>query len=245
MARVSSDTSKVYIDEFDFSGYTNSINLAITNNLPEVTCFGDSGPEFVEGLPSATATINGFFDTTDDGYDEQMWANIGDNTKHYLGLFPGSDASHGDIGYELQAQISGQPRPHEVAGAVLLNCDWTSEGGIYRATSMANEAVAGTGAITNSNKNLGATSANTVFVATIRCTAFNGTTITVRVQESSDDGSGDAYADISGLAATFTAIGVTRVSTTSATEAWKRVNIQTFTGTSMTIFVTCGTESGT
>jgi len=245
MARVSGATSKVYVDEFDFSGYTNSINLAFTNNLPEVTCFSDTALEFVEGLPSATATINGFFDTTDNGYDEQMFVNIGDGAKHYLGLFPGSDASHGDIGYELQAQVSSQPRPTEVAGAVLLNCDWTSEGGIYRATSMANAAVSGTGAIANSNKNLGTTSANTVFVATIRCIAFDGTTITVRVQESSDDGSGDAYADIAGLTTTLTAIGVTRVSTTSATEAWKRVNIQAFTGTSMTILVTCGTESGT
>ena len=55
----------------------------------------------------------------------------------------------------------------------------------------------------------------------------------------------DLYADIAGMTTTLTAAGVARLTTTAATEAWKRVNIQAFTGTSAVIVVTGGVVQGT
>ncbi|MDY6957627.1 MAG: hypothetical protein SVK08_00585 [Halobacteriota archaeon] len=245
MARQSASTSRVYIDEFNFSGYTNAFKMDIKNTLPEVTCFTDTGAEFVEGLPSATAVINGFFDTTDDGYDEQSFALIGDGTKHYFGLYP-NDASHGDPGYELQGQTDSQDRPVEVAGAVLLNLNVTNEGAIMRTMVLCNGESTGTGAVTNSNKNWGATGAGTVFAAVLRVISVTGSgSIVVEIEESSDDGSGDAYSNIISFT-TATAVGVERKSITTATEAWKRVNITTFSGFSAaTIMVVIGEEQGT
>lgn len=246
MGRIPGAPSRIYIDEFNFSGRTNAAEQTVDVNLPEVTCFSDTAAEFVEALYNTKITINGFFEPTDDGYDEQMWTVIGDGVKHYVGFYPGQDASHGDIGYEIQGQCDDQARPIEVAGAVLLNVSWQGEGPTVRSTVLCNGAVTGTGAVSNSNKNLGATTAGEKFVAVVRVLSVTGSgSIDVEIEESSDDGSADAYATITGMTQTFTDVGVSRESTTSATEAWKRVNVTAFTGfTSVTLLVTAGKEQG-
>ena len=62
MSRVAGAPSRVYVDEFNFSGRTNQLELAIDNNLAEVTALNDTGSLFVEGHYNGTATLNGFFD---------------------------------------------------------------------------------------------------------------------------------------------------------------------------------------
>lgn len=243
MGRVAGTPSKIYVDEFNYSGRTNAAELQVDVNLIDVTCFADDGHEFVEGVYKGQVPINGFFDPADDNYDEQMWS-VMDGSKHYLGLCMGQDASHGDIIYEVQGRPNQEGRPAEIAGAILLSVTWQGSGPIVRATVLSNGAVTATGAITNSNKSLGATAANEKFVAVVRCIAFDGTTLTVDIEQSSDDGSGDAYALITGMQQEITAVGVWRLSTVAATEAYKRVNITAFTGTSMTLVITAGKEQG-
>ncbi len=246
MTRSAGAPSRVYVDEFDFSGRTNQLEMAIDNNLPEITTFADDGAEFVEGQYNGTATLNGFFDGTSGDYDDQMWSVIGDGANHFVGLYPGSSAAATNIGYELQAQTSNQTRPADVAGAILLNVSWQNNGPIVRSTVLANGAVTGTGAVSSSNQNLGTTASGERFVVVYRVLAVSGAgTIVIEIQESQNDGAGDAYATISGLTETFAAVGVARDTTTAATEAWKRVNVTTFSGfTSVTILVVVGKEQG-
>lgn len=246
MGRTAGAGSKVYIDEFNFSGSTNAVNPTFDVNLPEVTAFSDSGAEFVEGKINSKATINGFFDPTDDAYDEQMFALIGDNAKHYVGLYMGNDASYSDIGYEIQGQVSSQERPIEVAGAALLHCSVQGEGGVVRSTVLCNGAVTASGAVTNSNQNWGTTTSGTTFVGILRVLSVTGSgSITVEIEESSDDGAGDAYSQIIAFTAK-TAVGVERKTITTATEAYKRVNVTAFSGFStVTIMVVIGKEQGT
>jgi|TARA_Y100000310_G_scaffold276879_1_gene294338 hypothetical protein len=246
MGRVAGAPSTIFVDEFDFSGRTNNAVLNIDNNLPEVSAFSDAGAEFVEGIYNNSSVINGFFDPTDDGYDEQMFGIIGDGAKHFVGIYPGNSAAATNIGYELQGQSGEQERPVEIAGAVLLNVTWQGEGPLVRSTVLANGAVTTTGAVTSSNQNIGATAAGEKFVAIIRVLAVSGAgSITIVVEESTDNGAGDAYAAISGITETFTAVGVSRETTTSATEAWKRVNVTAFSGfSSVTIMVAVGKEAG-
>jgi hypothetical protein len=54
---------------------------------------------------------------------------------------------------------------------------------------------------------------------------------------------GDAYADVAGLAHTFTTPGVFRATTMAATEAYKRVVVSGFVGTNALILVTAGVPS--
>ncbi len=244
MARVPGKLTKIYVDEFDFSGRVSAAEQTVDVELPPVTTFGDSAEEVVEAVYRGVLIQNSFFDGDSGGIDDEMWADIVSGSDHLVGFYPGNSALQGVIGYELQARPDEQSRPVEVAGAVMLNVTWQGFGPIVRATVLNNAAVTASGVITGSNKNIGATAAGEKFVAVIRCLAFNGTTITVDIEESSNDGGGDAYALISGIQQVITALGSWRLTTISATEAWKRVNITAFTGTSMTLLIVVGKEAG-
>tara|TARA_Y100000310_G_scaffold345852_1_gene471412 strand:+ start:15189 stop:15923 length:735 start_codon:yes stop_codon:yes gene_type:complete len=244
MGRVSGDTTRIYVDEFNFSGVTNAATGTFGPNLPEVTSFGDTGAEFVEGLMTSSISLGGFFDATDDAYDEQMFTTLGDGADHFVGFYPGLDAAQATNGYEIKAKPSPQTRPFDVAGAALLDVDWQGTGGVVRSRVLVNQAVTGTGAVSGSNQNLGATSSGTVFVALLRVLSITGGNITVVIEESSNDGGGDAYAAILSFANTA-AIAVERLTTTNATEAWKRVNVTALTASTATILVVVGTEQGT
>lgn len=246
MARLAGATSRIYIDEFNFSGRTNNAEVAVDVNLPPVTCFADTADEFVEGKYGNDISINGFFDPADDNYDEQMWAILNDETDHNIGIYPGTEAPYSAIGYEFISRVMGEARPIALAGAILLNCEMRGSQPIVRSTVLCNGAVTATGAVTNSNQNWGTTDANERFVAVIRVLSVSGSgTIIVDIEESSDDGVGDAYALITGMQQTFTAVGVSRETTIAATEAWKRVNVTTFSGfTSVTLLVAIGKEQG-
>jgi hypothetical protein len=243
MSRVHASKTRIYIDEFNFSGRTNKAELTIDNGLPDVTAFEDAGAASVEGKYNHKLSVSGFFDPTDEGYDEQMWNVIGDGVTHLLGMYPGQQATAGSIGYELQSLCPTQKRPLEVAGAVLLDVDWQGNDAIVRSTVLANGAVTGTGAVSGSNKETGVTVSGETFVAILRVLSVSGTgSLTVKIQGSQNDGDPDTYADL----ITFTAAtGITseRKTTTSATEAWKRVNISAFSGfASATILVVVGKE---
>jgi len=245
MARVAGKNTKVYVDEFDFSGKISTGEMTVDVNLPEVTSFDDTGSTFVEGLPTASITQNGFFDAEAGGFDEEMWADIVSGVLHLVGLYPGNSAAQEGKGYEIQAMPKSNARPIEIAGAVLLNVTWQGSGAVVRSTVLCNGAVVGTGAVSDSNQNVGATVAGERFVAILRVLEVDGTgSITVQVQESQNDGDPDTYAEL----LTFTAAtGVTseRKTTILATEAWKRVYVTAFSGfTSVTILVVVGKEQG-
>lgn len=175
MARAAGAPSRVYVDEFNFSGRTNNLEMAIDNNLAEVTTFLDDGTESVEGQYNGTVTLNGFFDGDSAGYDDQMWSVIGDGIDHFVGLYPGNQAAATNIGYELQAQTSNQTRPVDVAGAILLNVSWQNNGAIVRSTVLKNGAVTGSGVVSGSNQNIGATGAHKTNDTANNVTSANAT----------------------------------------------------------------------
>ena len=245
MGRVAGAISRIYLDENNMSGRTNNAELAVDLNLPEVTSFSDSAAEFVEGLYSGKISQNSFFDGASGEIDGEVFSAIGDGNTHYLGLYPGNDASHGDIGYEATVKSESQPRPIEVAGAVLLNVTWQATGPIVRASVLCNTRISAAGVVADSNKNLGTTTSGEVFVAVVRIldTDYSGG-LNMTIEQSSDDGSGDAYATL----ISFTNCHVTkaqRKSVSTATEAWKRVNITAVnTGTYADILIVVGKEQG-
>lgn len=177
MGRVAGAPSRVFIDEFDFSGRTNQLEMGIDNTLAPVTTFSDDGAEFVEGLYNATAILNGFFDGDSGDYDAEMWSVIGDGAEHLEGLYPGSQAAATNIGYELQARSPNQSRPVDVAGAILLNVTWQNNGAVVRSTVLVNGAVTATGAVSGSNQNIGATGAHKTNDTANNVTSANATNL--------------------------------------------------------------------
>lgn len=252
MARAAAKATKIYVDEFDYSGITNKAQIAIDNKLPDVTCFGDTWSEFVEAIAGHKCSIGGFFDGDDDAYDEKMWDRLYNDTDKNIGIYMGNSAGKGLTGYEMLDNVESQSRPLAIAGAAILNISWKGDSPVVRSTVLAtpsgtspNGVITATGAVANSAYEVGATAAGESCVAILRVLAVSGSgSATVTVEESSDNGVGDAYATLFTFTAA-TGVTVERKSTISATEAWKRVNVTAYaTFTSISILVVIGKEQG-
>lgn len=236
MGKAAASTFRVYLDQYALSGYLNSSQFTLDQETPVVTTFSDAGPRRLVGNYDHSHEDNGFFDGVDNAVDEILHALVGDSADHYLGKCPDGD-SENDIAYEAIVRLIGKPLSAAEAGAVLLNFSAAGAGGFSRGLVLGSKT--STGAENLTGRNMGATTAGQIFQAVFRLITFSGTNITMKLQESQNDG-GDPYADITGLTSgALTAAGIVRVTTAAATEAWKRVNIAG-TFSSALILVTAG-----
>lgn len=236
-----------YFDNYRVSNWVSAGNVDFSRDAAEITPLEEEFKQSLPGKVGAASAINGFLDVADDGFDEVDFVDILAPTTHYVcrTFFAGTSQAQGDIAYETQEFNTGNSRAYDVANVAMLNWGGQVTGGFYRGAVLLPETAGTATGVIGSALNFGATTAGERFVATIRLVAKAGTfgSVTIALQESSDNGA-DAYATISGMTATFTALGVARVSTTSATEAYKKLNITGLTTlTSVTFHVTIGVEA--
>jgi hypothetical protein len=242
VSKYSNTATRIYLDYMDVSGFLNSCSLDLKQELADVTCLSDAGPRRVAGNYDHSHKFTAFLDATDDGFDEKIFSLL-DNNDHYVGECYGANAE-GNIIYEGVVMLSDQPRSGAVGGAVLLNGTLEGTNGITRGFVIRNASI--TGNNDGTGRNVGSNSAGQTFAVVIRVLSGTFVTFDVSIQESSDNGAGDAYATIAGLSQTsITGPGVWRKTSTSALETWKRVKIENWNGTSAVLLVTCGTVKGT
>lgn len=240
MVKVASHPSRIWLDEYALSGYLTASELSVEQETVKVDTFSDAGPRRVVGNYDTKGSHMGLFDAAAGEFDQQAFSNFRTDEDHYLAQWFGG-AAEGSVGFERIVRLKSTPRKAAVGQAVLLNIEEEGAGPIVRSTLLRSAAITGTG--NGTGRNLGATTSGQIFQVVYRILAVSGTgSIVLQCHESSDDGGGDAYASISDLASgTLSAIGVTRKTTTAATEAYKRVTVATFSGfTSVTVLVTAG-----
>lgn len=236
MAKLAANVTRLYVDEFNLSGEINAYTLNFKQETIPVTTISDDGPRRVVGNYDHDFDTTGLFDGTDDAYDERVFVDLKTDEDHYLSTHFGT--AEGSPAYLDVLRMIEQPRSGASGGAVMLNVKGEGSGSRLRGMLLRSATVSSGG--NGTGRNMGATTTPTPFAVHFHLIAFNGTNITIKLQESSDDGSGDAYADIAGLTSgALTAVGVVRVSTTASTEAWKRVVISG-TFTSATVVVCAG-----
>lgn len=232
--------TRVYFDQYDLSGSLNASDQSVDQEGLVVTSFSDTGPRRITGGYDVDHSDMGFLEAADEGYDEKIFAAIGDGSDHYLTKLFGANAEN-SVSYDHVVRLTGQPRSAKLGSAILLNFSSKNSNGAARGLVLAN--VTTTGAENRTGRNMGATVSGQIFAVVFRVITFSGTNITLTVQESTDDGV-DPYAAISGLTSgALTAAGVVRATTTAATEAWKRATVAG-TFTSAVILVTAGIVQG-
>src|SRR5690606_22458472 len=156
---------------------------------------------------------NGFFDGDADSFDQLAFSELNADEIHH-GLVVFGAPAEGARGYEGPIRLKSQPRSAALGQAVLLNLETEGAGPVARVTVLRTATVTGAG--DGDGQNLGATSSGDLLVATCRVLAVEGTgSITLAIEESSDDDGDDDYAAIDGLEATLTGAGVVRASTTA------------------------------
>lgn len=131
MARIYAKSVAHFVDEFDFSGVSNSAVINISETPGEVTAFADIHTTFVEGKASFQFNVQGLFTTASPNYDGEMFTDL-TATQRRVGVYPGGD-TEGNFGYEGRTNISATPRVSETASAIALNVEWIGDQPVTRA----------------------------------------------------------------------------------------------------------------
>ena len=241
MGKVSSNLVRIWLDHYDLSGYLNSAEQSLNIPLADVRCFGDEGPKrAVLDLPDHDHSVGGLYDHESGvaSHDAEFWQGIYTNaaSNHYLAKSFGGNV-RGAVCYDAVVNLSEMPWGLAMGAAQTLGRAAQGSDNIGRGVILEPKgAITGNGNRTGVNQ--GATVAGQVYAVTFRVFSENVVTFDWKIQQSQNDGGADPYADVAGLTGTVTVVGVTRVTTILATEAWKRLVIANWNGVTATVSCT-------
>ncbi len=241
MGKLRSSDTRLFLDQYDLSGDLNASVQAVDQPSIDVRCYSDPGPVSLVDYYRTRSEWSGFFvKTVGDHHTIDRVLNdlVGDENDHYLlKLYQGN--SENALAYEMVERLVANPLTSRDGQAISLSANFDGSGACYRGLALRSATVTGTGSGTG--RNMGATLATDTFATTIRVLGGVFSSVTIKLQSSTDNGGGDPYADIATLTHTFTTPGVVRLSVIGVTEAWKRVTVSALTGTNAIILVTAGT----
>ena len=106
MARITAKSAALLVDEFDFSGVSNSMDLSFTEGPADVTAFADTDMTYVQGKPGFTFDVNGLWSTASPNYDGEMFTDL-TATNRRVGIYPGG-LTDGNIGDAIACNVSWQ-----------------------------------------------------------------------------------------------------------------------------------------
>ena len=132
MARITAKSAGLLVDEFDFSGVSNSMDLSFAETPADVTAFADADMTFVQGKPTFTFNVNGLWSTASPNYDGEMFTDL-TAVNRRVGIYPGG-LSDGVFGYEGATNISASPRVSTAGDAIACNVTWQGASAPFRST---------------------------------------------------------------------------------------------------------------
>ena len=132
MARITAKSARLLVDEFDFSGVSNSMDLSFAETPADVTAFADADMTFVQGKPTFTFNVNGLWSTASPNYDGEMFTDL-TAVNRRVGIYPGG-LSDGVFGYEGATNISASPRVSTAGDAIACNVTWQGASAPFRST---------------------------------------------------------------------------------------------------------------
>jgi len=172
VSRIHAKSSAIFVDEYDFSGLSNSAQLVIPNELRSVMAFADSDDTFVEGKAKFQATVNGFWSTSGPNYDSYLWTNL-EVASRRVGIFPGSGLK-GTYGYELTTKIDRSPRISRHREAIAAHVVWGADQAAVARAVVLDKDTAVAASANGTAYNLGAVSSGWQLYGVLRLLAAPG-----------------------------------------------------------------------
>lgn len=206
-----------------------------------ITSIEDVGPRSLIDNYATSDDLTAFGEYAEGEWDEILDALRDDEAEHYLGRFYQGTAENVPA-WEGVVKLAREPIVIALGAAQMHNAGFTGASGVSRATVLRSATVTGNG--NGTGRNLGATIAGQRFAVTYRVLSGTFTSFDLQVQQSTDDGGGDAYTAIAALTQSFTAASAVRKSVVTATEAWKRISVANWIGTNAVLLVTAGRVAG-
>lgn len=222
--------TRLLISQYDMSAYFNSVEADATAASHDVTTLSKNTVHRAPGLFDGKVSLGGLFEATADGL-VASW--LGSSAGEAFTFCPGGDTAGGPCqiakvihtSYKASDPVGGM-----VTASAQLECrsDFEAAGKVLHVlgaeTETGNEA----------SVNNGASTANGGF-ATIHCTAFDGTSLDVKIQHSANN---IDWADLSPAFTQLAAAGSETITIAAGTTVNQYVReYHTITGTTMTYLV--------
>lgn len=230
--------TRILVDGYDLTGFVNAGEATpIEQEIMDGRVFSSVGPRNVVGNYSHRHSYSTLGDFDAFQSDEFINSLTGDDN-HYLGELWGANAE-GSLAYESIVKLARAPLRAANGQLMIINTEFGGNGPLSRGHVLGN--LTATGTTNRTGRNQGTTSSTQTYQAVIRVLSGTFTDFTFQIQQSSDDGAGDAYSLITGMTAVVSTVSsVVRVTFTGATEAWKRFAITAWSGTNAVVVATGG-----
>jgi hypothetical protein len=224
MAPVRGTSAHLLIDEFDFSGETNSITISAEVSTLDPTNLASTGSEKIPNLPDGRIEHSGFHNGVGAGsIFQELYDRLGSATTAFVAVLLG-DA--GQPAVVLPATWANQlTMEAPVNDLITLAGAWPSNGAMQNGVLVYRGAVSATGAQTAVD--FGAAGADGGF-AYLFVQDITGTAASAAVKVQSATTQGGSYADEGTF--TFSGVGVQTVAMTGTVNRWLRANVTSLGG---------------
>ena len=233
MARISAKSAGLLVDEFDFSGVSNSMTLNFTESPVDVSAFADTEMTYLQGKPAFTFDVNGLWSTASPAYDGEMFTDL-TATARRVGIYPGG-LDQGNVGYEGATLISASPRISTVGDVAACNVIWNGASAPFRSQIILANTITCNGStvvVNGTGYNSGTIAATNTIFGVWRMVEMGGSgtnTIALEIQSETNDTWGSPTTRINfGTITHSTGVSFLTASATgpAASESWWRVKIQ-------------------
>lgn len=205
MATHGMDT-RIYGRGYDLSPYFKSVEVSGSRAVADDSNFSDASRRYKGGRMSADLSADGLYSDGSGEIQTILETIFGTDTANDVYMVsPQGGTTVGDDFFGLKGILTkhkiGSPEEEMVDASIEVN----SRNGLHIGRVL-HEHAAETATSQSASVNHGAATSNGgMFFVVV--TAFSATSITISAQESSDNGGGDAFADVSGSPLTFTGVG--------------------------------------
>ncbi len=227
MSFFDSKVSKLYVAQYDLTAALTNVQVNPSAKLLDKTVLGDDGMKHQRGIEDGSIAIEGYYeDTAAFGLDVALDALKADTDGEVATYWPAGDTRE-YLGYSAGAALlEGYEYTSRVGSLVTARANLVGNGTFDRPKSLNAKKTVTASTNETSIDDAASSSAGGIFI--VHIVAFSATggnaQWKLHLQESSDDGSGDAFAAISSI--TITAVGATRVTFSGAFERYVRLRAE-------------------
>jgi hypothetical protein len=221
MMPVRATYTRLLVDEFDFSGESNALDLSISANMEDCTVFQETAQVYTTTSIDTSLSQKGYFLNSAAGtFEEEIAEGILAGDLHTVAALFGTDTS-ACAAYVLRSAATNEFTMESKTDAMLtLSGGWSPGEGVFRGLRMFTGSISATG--TQTYIDLGAAGSAGgyawLFVQSITGTA---TSATITVQ--SDDNTGFATPATEGTF-TFSAVGAQEMALSGAVDRYVQLN---------------------
>lgn len=234
--------TKILVNEFDFSGDTNSVTVEANTDAIEYSVFQNCAILKLPGRVTPAIQHNGYYSAPDAGELEAEMHDALDATDTYVCVILGTSLAV-PVAYVLSATFNQQLRiDAPLDNLITVQGNWP--GGterIYRGVQVANGvAVDATGALDGVDNGAGGSAGGVVFLF-VTGIGGSATDATVLIESDSDSGFGTAATEAT---LEFSAVGVYTATMSGTVGRYLRANVSDLGGADDVTFVAVACVSG-